>query len=177
MVASNGYVLVRVGVDHHLADCRGYAYEHRLVAEATLGRRLHPHELVHHIDHDKQNNAPANLRVEPSRAYHRFEHRRLGSNLRLPGEVNPTVPCACGCGTVLERFDESGRPRRFVSGHNPQDSQTQDAILSVLSNGPLHRSEIAYRINKTVRTTAVALSKLGGKERVVRLGRGEWRLS
>lgn len=31
-VASNGYMLVRVGVDHPLADVRGYAYEHRIGA-------------------------------------------------------------------------------------------------------------------------------------------------
>ena len=37
-VASNGYVLIRVGMDHHLADVRGYAYEHRLVAEKKIRR-------------------------------------------------------------------------------------------------------------------------------------------
>lgn len=37
-IASNGYVLVRVGKKHHLADVRGYAYEHRIVAEQKLGR-------------------------------------------------------------------------------------------------------------------------------------------
>jgi hypothetical protein len=31
-VTSRGYVLVWVGKDHPLADVRGYAYEHRLVA-------------------------------------------------------------------------------------------------------------------------------------------------
>lgn len=36
-VASNGYVLIRVGVDHPLADVRGYAYEHRVVAEQKKG--------------------------------------------------------------------------------------------------------------------------------------------
>lgn len=39
-VASNGYVLVRVGTDHHLADVRGYVYEHRLIAEQKIGRHL-----------------------------------------------------------------------------------------------------------------------------------------
>lgn len=39
-IASNGYVLIRVGTGHHLADVRGYAYEHRVVAENSLGRRL-----------------------------------------------------------------------------------------------------------------------------------------
>jgi hypothetical protein len=32
-LASNGYILIRVGNDHPLADVRGYAYEHRLVAQ------------------------------------------------------------------------------------------------------------------------------------------------
>lgn len=38
-IASNGYVLLRMP-GHHLADVRGYVYEHRLVAEQKLGRRL-----------------------------------------------------------------------------------------------------------------------------------------
>lgn len=62
-VASNGYVLIRVGVGHHLADSRGYAYEHRLVAERMLGRRLQGGEEVHHVDRNRQNNAPENLEV------------------------------------------------------------------------------------------------------------------
>jgi hypothetical protein len=35
-IASNGYMLIRVGVNHHLSDVRGYAYEHRLVAEQKI---------------------------------------------------------------------------------------------------------------------------------------------
>lgn len=72
-IASNGYVLLRVGVDHHLADVRGYAYEHRVVAEQMLGRRLRRGEQVHHRDHDKTNNAPENLEVL-STAAHGAEH-------------------------------------------------------------------------------------------------------
>lgn len=79
-IASNGYVLIKVGTGHHLADVRGYAYEHRLVAERKLGRRL----------------------------------------LRMPGEPNPTIACACGCGESFAKFDAHGRPRRFVTGHNTQ---------------------------------------------------------
>lgn len=116
-VASNGYVLIRVGTNHHLADVRGYAYEHRLVAEEKLGRRLRRGEQVHHIDHNQQNNDPANLEVMTT-AWHRFHHRRRDSNMRAPGEANPWVACACGCGTRFTRFDRWGRPRKFVSGHN-----------------------------------------------------------
>ena len=117
-VASNGYVIVRVGIGHHLADVRGYAYEHRLVAERMLGGRLLPGEQVHHRDHDKQNNAEVNLEVEASMAHHRMAHRKRASGLRLPGEENPAVPCACGCGQTFDKYDASGRPRRFITGHN-----------------------------------------------------------
>lgn len=116
--ASNGYILRRVGVGHHLADVRGYAYEHRLVAEEKLGRLLADTEIVHHKDGNPTNNDPANLEVMASIAHHLVEHRKLDNGRRLPGEENPTVECACGCGETFHAFDECGRPRRFVSGHN-----------------------------------------------------------
>lgn len=119
VLASNGYVLIRVGKDHHLADVRGYAYEHRLVAEQKLGRRLVEGEIVHHIDHDKTNNAPENLEVVADVAAHRLEHRGPdGDRLRMPNEPNRMIFCGCGCGEEFPMFDGSGRPRRFVTGHN-----------------------------------------------------------
>lgn len=53
----------------------GYVYEHRLVAEGVLGRLLETREVVHHIDGDKANNDPSNLRVFPSQADHVRHHR------------------------------------------------------------------------------------------------------
>lgn len=117
-VASNGYVLIRVGTGHHLADVRGYAYEHRLVAEKMIGRRLKKREQVHHKNGNKQDNRPENLEVAASLSHHFVLHRRVGLNRRLPDEQNPMVECACGCGQTFERFDSSGRPRKFVTGHN-----------------------------------------------------------
>lgn len=38
-------------------------HEHRIVAEAMLGRPLVRGEIVHHIDGNRQNNTPANLQV------------------------------------------------------------------------------------------------------------------
>ena len=117
-VASNGYVLLRVGLQHHLADVRGYAYEHRVAAEEKLGRRLKDGEIVHHRDGDKTNNAHENLEVFPDIVWHLFHHRAPDSDRRKPGESNANVSCECGCGARFKRFDPSGRPRRFVSGHN-----------------------------------------------------------
>lgn len=98
-VTPAGYVLIRLP-GHPAADVRGYVYEHRLVMEHMLGRRLHLGERVRHEDNDPGNNDPVNL--------------------RLVNPLNRTelVICLCGCGTEMTRLDAAGRPRRFVSGHN-----------------------------------------------------------
>lgn len=116
-VASNGYVLIRVGTDHLLADVRGYAYEHRLVASETIGRPLLPTEQVHHKNGVKVDNRPENLEVKSGVAEHRLLHR-VHEGRRLPNEDNPTIGCACGCGATFARYDDTGRARRYVSGHN-----------------------------------------------------------
>lgn len=117
-IASNGYVLIRVGKGHPRADSRGYAYEHRLVAAEKLGRSLKPGEIVHHIDGDKQNNAPDNLEVVHGVEEHRLKHRTAGHAVRLPGEPNPLIECGCGCKQTLRQFDRLNRQRGFIPGHN-----------------------------------------------------------
>jgi len=52
-------------------------YEHILVAEKALGKRLPTGAVVHHVDENKSNNVPANLVVCPDEAYHRLIHRRM----------------------------------------------------------------------------------------------------
>jgi hypothetical protein len=116
-IASNGYVLIRVGIAHHLADVRGYAYEHRIIAEQKIGRKLKRGEIPHHINEVKTDNRPENIEVLPSRAHHAAKHGTRG-DLRKPDETNPLVECACGCGAAFHKYDPSGRPRRFVASHN-----------------------------------------------------------
>lgn len=116
-VASNGYVLLKMP-GHHLADVRGYIYEHRLIAEEKIGRRLRNGEQVHHVNGVKTDNRPDNIEVVASIAEHRARHRRSERGRLNPGEENLPVSCACGCGATFPKFDASGRPRRYVSGHN-----------------------------------------------------------
>lgn len=115
---AHGYIIVRVGIGHPFADCRGYAYEHRIVASQKIGRLLKPTEKVHHIDGNRQNNLPENLKVVKDNAEHYFEHRDKYCLRRKPCEPNNTISCACGCGLKFKRYDNYGRPRMYISGHN-----------------------------------------------------------
>ncbi len=52
---SSGYKIVMVEGNS--------VYEHRLIAEKKLGRSLMPKEIVHHINHKRDDNRPGNLEV------------------------------------------------------------------------------------------------------------------
>jgi hypothetical protein len=54
-----------------------YIWEHRFVAEITIGRKLKKDEVVHHIDHNPQNNSPSNLKVMT-----KFEHSSYHGKLQ-----------------------------------------------------------------------------------------------
>jgi hypothetical protein len=116
VTTAHGYVIVRIGKGHVLADRRGYAYEHRVVGSILHGARLPREMQVHHRDGDKTHNAPSNLEIL-TQAMHSAEHRKR-DDLRQPGESNPQASCACGCGETFPRYDAENRPRAFVSGHN-----------------------------------------------------------
>lgn len=179
VVDPRGYVLIKVGVDHPLADVRGYAYEHRLKAyeRGDLALDLGPLH-VHHKDDNPSNNADENLEVLTPWEHH-VRHRSADKGLRMPGEPNPDIICACGCGAVFKRYDSSGRPRAYVSGHNPQPAPTLTAILNVLrsSERQMRVRTIADEIATTPRAVSVGLQKLRQNGLVVRVPPVYWRLS
>ena len=145
LVASNGYVLIRVGVGHHLADVRGYAYEHRVIAEQKIGRHLAEGEEVHHINRNRQDNSPENLEICLSSAHHGLLHRKSTSLLRGPEEPNPVVECGCGCGEKFNKFDPDDRPRIFVTGHNilKYQKEVETLFLDALGNNWLSLNELS----------------------------------
>lgn len=74
IISSHGYVKLRVGVEHPLADPNGYAYEHLVVWIAAGNQRPTAHQLLHHKNENKTDNRLGNLelitRLEHARKHH-----------------------------------------------------------------------------------------------------------
>lgn len=62
-----------------------YQYEHVMMAENKLGRKLRPDEIVHHLDGNPAHNTPGNLKVM-SRAEHNVEDKQHHNGGRYAGD-------------------------------------------------------------------------------------------
>ena len=119
-ITSQGYVKIK-SPTHPRGGRDGYVYEHILVMEHALARSLRNCEQVHHINHLKHDNRLENLRVVASQHHHGVLHRHSLHNqgkytYRVPGEDNPIIFCACGCGEAFHKFTAKGRPRFYIKG-------------------------------------------------------------
>ena len=80
--------------DHPGANRWAHMFQHRLVAEHYLGRRLLQTECVHHVDENKLNNHPSNLMAFPSFGAHQRHHQRLRQIRFQPGFAKRLRPLA-----------------------------------------------------------------------------------
>lgn len=62
-VSEQGYVLVRVGLDHPMSQRGGWCLEHRLVMSQVVSRALLTEETVHHRNGVRDDNRPENLEL------------------------------------------------------------------------------------------------------------------
>jgi len=74
MFSQQGYVKIRVGCQHPLADPNGYTYEHLLVWVSAGNNRPSKGYLLHHRNRDKTDNRIENLEL-CSRSKHNKYHR------------------------------------------------------------------------------------------------------
>jgi hypothetical protein len=84
---AQGYILVKVTPDHPffcMADQNGYILAHRLVIAEKIGRPLRSDEIVHHLNRNKQDNRPENLKLL-------VEHHHAGYDPVIPAENTPTL--------------------------------------------------------------------------------------
>lgn len=61
-IIRGGYIKVMLPY-YPTADRQGRVWEHRYVMEKHIGRLIQDHEVIHHIDGNKQNNTIDNLRL------------------------------------------------------------------------------------------------------------------
>lgn len=74
-ITKKGYVIVQAK-GHPRATWAGYVFEHILVMEEMIGRRLEPNEEVHHINGNKQDNRRENLELFQSHSEHMERHKK-----------------------------------------------------------------------------------------------------
>lgn len=103
---STGYPVVYCS-EHPASWSTGYVYVHRLIAEAKIGRMLLAGEVVHHLDHVKDNFDPDNLEVVGS-------HQAHGKLHRLD---RPKTLVAVDCGTCGKRFVREKRQSAASKGY------------------------------------------------------------
>ena len=69
-----GYILLRKP-EYKNSPASGYIREHRFVIENKIGKPLKSTEVIHHIDGNKKNNNPSNLKIM-SRRTHALIHKK-----------------------------------------------------------------------------------------------------
>lgn len=78
---NNGYIMV-YAPDHPHCDSQGYVRQHRLVVEDHLNRLLEKDEIVHHLNHKRNDNRIENLRIMTKQDHDKY-HLASGVSTRF----------------------------------------------------------------------------------------------
>jgi transposase len=155
----NGYVHEFLP-EHPSRNAWGFVRQHQLVAEDMLGRPLAKGEVVHHVDENRANNDPANLRV-----MHFADHLRLHSSKRLAANRAPltheqvvaalegrSIKAAAKLldvctETLRNRFPELIRPRQRTSPVKIDNPRDLDRILEAAPRRDVLLKDLARELH------------------------------
>ena len=84
-IDKDGYVRVS-GLRDHYRNNNGQVYEHILVMEELLGRKIQTGECVHHLNHQRWDNRPCNLTLVSSNSRHARIHSKDTKNNVFSGK-------------------------------------------------------------------------------------------
>ncbi len=143
---------------HPLADKYGFVYHHRHIASLKLGRWLTVDELVHHIDEDRTNNVPNNLKISDRSAHGKThkpevtERECLYCNTVFTPNCNGIRFCSTGCA--------SSKSRRFEIDPTP--------LFELVWSMPTTEVAKLFKVSDTA--VAKRCCKLG----IIKPGGGYW---
>ena len=116
----NGYVILWMP-EHPNSTKDGYVREHRYVMEQHLGRLLERRELVHHLNHQKNDNRLENLQVVSHAEHQRIE--RTGK--KFVYGTRTEIVCV-GCGETFKT--QPSRARRKYCSRQCWASRTKKRV-------------------------------------------------
>jgi len=94
-VTKHGYVQVYAR-GNPSSNHRGYIFEHILIAERILGKRLPDGATVHHVNRNPADNRPGNLVICQDNSYHQLLHKRARA-YEAVGDPSALRCGLCGC--------------------------------------------------------------------------------
>lgn len=117
---------------HPMADKRGRVLEHRYVMAESLGRKLGSHEVVHHKNEEKKDNAVSNLELT-----NRSDHSRMH---------NPAEVLDLQCAWCKTSFQRAARNTRGLRPFCSRSCSASFYAASKREGAPEHGTHRAYRL-------------------------------
>lgn len=136
----------------------GGKHLHRIMVEKALGCPLPSGAIVHHIDGNKQNWDPINLKITDHCGHAKIH---FTGTKQSPEHIAKRM--ASSIATKAGRL----YPDRFY---------TQNAIFDRLSTEPMKLIDIAHNIGKSQSNTGNALHELILRNKVIRVGHGLYKI-
>ena len=131
----NGYPIVYMPDRDDVIGTSGCVYEHILVAESILGRRLLPGETVHHKDRSRENNSPENIMVFKTKADHVRFHKTgiavLDGDVYVSPEIKHICPICGGKISKRAKLCKVCRNKKIADRilHNNNYTSLEDIII------------------------------------------------